>query len=66
MKQLRNAIDRGHVVLDLDASDITSAIEETVRHMVPFTAVIPSPIRLPDRRGTQALCTSSCHKPTTT
>ena len=34
MKQLRNAIDRGHVVLDLDASDITSAIEDTVRHIV--------------------------------
>ena len=34
MKQLRTAIDQGHVVLDLDPSDITSAIRGSVRHMV--------------------------------
>jgi len=34
MKQLKDAFDQGHVVLDLDASDIASAIRETVRHMV--------------------------------
>lgn len=34
MKRLRDSFDQGHVVLDLDASDIASAIRETVRHMV--------------------------------
>lgn len=34
MKQLRNAIEQGHIVLDLDASDMPSAIRKTVRHMV--------------------------------
>lgn len=34
MKQLKNAFDQGHFVLDLAVSDIASAIRETVRHMV--------------------------------
>jgi mannitol/fructose-specific phosphotransferase system IIA component (Ntr-type) len=34
MQQLKNAIVQGHVVLDLDAPDMTAAIHETVRHMV--------------------------------
>lgn len=34
MKRLRDAIEQGHLVLDLDASDMVSAIRETVRHMV--------------------------------
>lgn len=34
MKQLRNAIEQGHVVLDLDASDMASAIRRTMHHMV--------------------------------
>ena len=34
MKRFQDAIDQGHVVLDLDASDIESAIRATVRRMV--------------------------------
>ena len=34
MKQLKDSIDQGHIILDLDASNITSAIHGTVRHMV--------------------------------
>ena len=34
MKQLHNALERGHLLLDLDAPDIVSAIRETVSHMV--------------------------------
>ena len=34
MKRLKEAFDQGHVVLDLKATDITSAIRETVHHMV--------------------------------
>ncbi len=34
MKLLKDAFDPGHVVLDLDALDMASAIRKTVRHMV--------------------------------
>ena len=34
MKLLRDAFERGHVLLDLDASDMTSAIRLTVRQLV--------------------------------
>lgn len=34
MKQLKDLIDQGHIILDLDASNITAAIHGTVRHMV--------------------------------
>ncbi len=34
MKRIKDAFDSGHMVLDLDASSMTSAIRETVRHMV--------------------------------
>ena len=34
MKRLKNAIDQGHVILDLDATDLTTAIRETVHRMV--------------------------------
>jgi len=34
MKRLRDTFDQGHVILDLDASDIGGAIGDTVRHMV--------------------------------
>jgi mannitol/fructose-specific phosphotransferase system IIA component (Ntr-type) len=33
MKLIRDAIDQGHVVLDLDASDLTTAIRKTIAHM---------------------------------
>jgi len=34
MKRLRDAFEQGHVLLDLEASDMASAIRETVSHMV--------------------------------
>ncbi len=34
MKRLEESTKRGHLLLDLPASDIASAIQETVRHMV--------------------------------
>lgn len=34
MKQLANAFDQGHLILDLDASDITTAIRGTIHQMV--------------------------------
>lgn len=34
MKRLRDAIEQGHVLFDLEASDMASAIRETVSHMV--------------------------------
>jgi mannitol/fructose-specific phosphotransferase system IIA component (Ntr-type) len=34
MKRLKTAIDQGHVILDLDATDLTTAIRETVHRMV--------------------------------
>jgi mannitol/fructose-specific phosphotransferase system IIA component (Ntr-type) len=34
MKRLKDALNQGHLVLDLDASDMVSAIRETVHHMV--------------------------------
>ncbi len=34
MKRLKDALAHGHVILDLDASDITNAIQQTVRQMV--------------------------------
>jgi mannitol/fructose-specific phosphotransferase system IIA component (Ntr-type) len=34
MQQLKNAIEQGHVVLNLAAPDMTSAIRKTVRHLV--------------------------------
>jgi len=34
MKRLRDAFEQGHVLLDLDVSDMATAIRETVDHMV--------------------------------
>ncbi len=34
MKRLIDALDQGHVVLDLDAADITTAIRQTIQRMV--------------------------------
>lgn len=34
MKKLKDAFDEGHVVLDLDASGMESAISSTVRRVV--------------------------------
>jgi len=34
MKQLKEAFEQGHVLLDLDVSDMATAIRETVDHMV--------------------------------
>ena len=34
MNRLKDAIDQGHVILDLDATDLTTAIERSVHRMV--------------------------------
>ena len=34
MKRLKDAFEQGHVILDLDASDMATAIRETVSQMV--------------------------------
>lgn len=34
MKRLKDALDQGHVILDLNATDITTAIQKTIRRMV--------------------------------
>ena len=34
MERLRDAIEQGHLLIDLDASDMASAVRETVSHMV--------------------------------
>ncbi len=34
MKRLKDAFEQGHVLLDIDASDMASAIRETISHMV--------------------------------
>ncbi|MBT6158102.1 MAG: hypothetical protein HOH82_25880, partial [Planctomycetaceae bacterium] len=40
MKQLHDALERGHVILDLDATDIGTAVGRTVGHMV-LDGIIP-------------------------
>ena len=34
MKLLKDAVDKGHVILDLDATDMATVVGKTVGHMV--------------------------------
>ncbi|MEK6234666.1 MAG: PTS sugar transporter subunit IIA, partial [Planctomycetales bacterium] len=43
MKQVRDAFEKNHVVLDLDASDMTSAIHGTISHLVK-SGVLPESV----------------------